>query len=260
MIIKCPNCEEEIDITATVSDICNRCNHRMKTHEVYEFNKQLSMRMREYQDVNTTLISTLFHKDKQYINAFIKMIDLRDDYTGKHSQRVSRISAIIGKAIGIKPSDIITLIRYAQVHDIGKVYVPDSILRKKGALTPDEFEIVKKHTIKGCILIEKVESLKRAVPVVRNHHEQWNGSGYPDGLKGEEIHQWARIVGIADAIDSMAINRIYRQVMTKEEIEAELRDCAGVQFDPNMIDTLLSKSIVDTIFEEIFGKTVGDFR
>ena len=254
MIITCSNCNAEIDITKTITDICSRCNHNLRTHEVYLFNKELSSKIQEYQDVNTTLISTLFYKDKQYINVFIQMIDLRDDYTGKHSQRVAKISAVIGRMIDVKLSDIAALVRCAQVHDIGKVYVPDSILRKKGALTSEEYEIVKKHTVKGSFLIEKVESLKPAFYVVRNHHEHWNGSGYPDGLKGTETHQWARIIGIADAIDSMAVNRIYRQVMTKEEIEAELRDCAGVQFDPHIVDILLSTGGIDKIFEEIFSE------
>jgi putative nucleotidyltransferase with HDIG domain len=207
--------------------------------------------LQEHSDVNDTLLTALMYKDQQYIDAIVYMIDLRDSYTGSHSVRVEKLTAIIGDIIGVKLSDAGKLRRAAKLHDIGKVYVPDSILCKAGPLTAEETLIVQQHTIKGAKLIAKVPPLKYAVPIIRNHHEWYNGGGYPDGLNGPKIHLWARIIAIADAIDSMFISRPYRTALFETQIRDELKLNAGTQFDPEIIDAVLNAKESAGIFIRI---------
>ena len=236
-VITCPHCG--VEVMNIYLEFCETCKHNLKTHEIYKFNEQLSKEIQEYKDVNRTLIATLFSKDEQYIDVFINMVDLRDSYTGRHSARVAELSVEIAKLVGVKIGDLLALKRYVKVHDVGKVYIPDSILRKPSSLNSEEREIVKAHTIKGAQLIENVDSLQLAIPIVRNHHEWWDGSGYPDGLRGNNINFWARIVAIADAIDSMYKDRPYRNALSLDKIIFELERCAGIQFDPNMVEILI---------------------
>ncbi|GAG25345.1 unnamed protein product, partial [marine sediment metagenome] len=157
-------------------------------------------------------------------------------YTYGHSTRVAVIAETIGKAIGLSGNELSELYAAAILHDIGKVGVPDLILTKPGALIKGEWVIVKKHSAEGAKVIGYVKGLRVSVPMVLHHHEWYDGSGYPDGLKGEEIPLGARIISVADAYDTMTTPRLYRDVISHEEACEELRRCSGIQFDPEMVE------------------------
>jgi HD-GYP domain-containing protein (c-di-GMP phosphodiesterase class II) len=125
------------------------------------------------------------------------------------------------------------------LHDIGKIGIEDSILRKPGKLTEEEFEIMKTHTIRGYEILKDLPDMGPCLPIVRNHHERWDGKGYPDGLAGERIPKLARIVAVADAFDAMTTDRPYRPALPLEVAFAEIRDKAGTQFDPDMARAFL---------------------
>lgn len=172
------------------------------------------------------------------IAALTEAIDAKDMYTAGHSQRVAEISTSIAYEIGLTQDEIDTVHYGALLHDIGKIGVPEVILNKKGRLTDDEFFAIKKHPVIGMNILKSIEFLEGTLHIVRFHHERFDGTGYPDGLKGEEIPFIARIVGIADAWDAMTSDRAYRRALTPSVAIEELERNAGTQFDPLIIRAL----------------------
>ena len=138
----------------------------------------------------------------------------------------------------------------ALLHDVGKIHeVFAPILRKPGKLTPDERVVMESHPIKSAELVQNVSHLQDVVLAIRNHHENWDGSGYPDGLSGESIPMWSRLIMIADTVDAMTTDRPYRAAMTEFEVRAELQKLKGRQFDPWMVDRLVASPLYPTLFE-----------
>ncbi len=170
------------------------------------------------------------------VYALAAMVDAKDPHTYGHSKRVATISEMIGKEIALQPKELADLRAAALLHDIGKVGVPDSILTKSGKPTEHEWKILKKHPVEGARIIGYVKELEGLVPLVRHHHEWCNGTGYPDGLRGEDIPLGARIISIADAYDTMTTQRPYRDVVSQEEALEELRRCSGTQFDSELVE------------------------
>jgi HD-GYP domain-containing protein (c-di-GMP phosphodiesterase class II) len=138
----------------------------------------------------------------------------------------------------LSPDRLELLIYAALLHDIGKMGIPSQILKKTGPLTPEEWEEIRKHPSAGRAIIEKT-FLKNAGPIIEQHHERYDGTGYPLGLKGDEILIEARIISVVDAFDAMSSERPYRKAMTNDEIIAELRRCSGTQFDPKVVEALI---------------------
>jgi HD-GYP domain-containing protein (c-di-GMP phosphodiesterase class II) len=134
--------------------------------------------------------------------------------------------------LGLSPLELRSLALAAQMHDVGKITVPDRILTKPERLTADEFEAIKEHVARGYEIAQKVPALQSAIQGIRHHHEKVDGSGYPDGLKGSDIPLQARIVAVADAFDAMTSGRAYQPAVSREAAVAELRRCAGSHFDP----------------------------
>jgi putative nucleotidyltransferase with HDIG domain len=166
------------------------------------------------------------------ITILAQAVELRDQYTGGHTHRVTAYSVLLGQELDLPAADLELIRTGTPLHDIGKIGIDDSILRKPGRLTPAEFEIMKTHTTKGAKILEQVPDLQGVIPIVRSHHERWDGQGYPDGLKGEQISRLARIVAVADAFDAMTSDRPYRQGMAPEVAFAEVEKMKGKQFDP----------------------------
>lgn len=169
-----------------------------------------------------------------------QVAEAKDHYTEAHLERVSRYSLAIGRVLRLDEEMLEQLHKGALLHDIGKVGVPDRILQKPGRLTPEEYEEMKKHTIIGYEMCKPLRSLQGgALLVIRHHHERWDGKGYPDGLKGEEIPLLARIVSVVDAYDAMTTDRVYRKALPEEKARAEIQRNAGSQFDPKVAEVFL---------------------
>ncbi len=173
------------------------------------------------------------------LEAFSGMLDARDSETEGHSKRVVRCAVAIGRAMGISAEEMASLEVGALLHDIGKVGVSDQILRKNGPLSPDEWLEMRKHPEIGYGLTSRISFLDHASPIVRHHHERWDGKGYPDGLCGENIPLAARIFAVADSFDAMVSDRPYRRGLPLEHIVGELRRGAGKQFDPQVVAVFL---------------------
>jgi putative nucleotidyltransferase with HDIG domain len=175
----------------------------------------------------------------QAVTALAQAVEMRDQYTGNHTNRVTTYSLMLAEELGL-PDDQRHLLRVsAALHDIGKIAIDDQVLRKPGRLTESEFAQMRTHVTRGAEIIETMPGLAWALPVVRSHHERWDGAGYPDGLIGVQIPLMARIVSVADAFDAMTSDRPYRRGMSTDVAFAEIRAGAGKQFDPNCADAFI---------------------
>jgi putative nucleotidyltransferase with HDIG domain len=175
-------------------------------------------------------------------------VDEKDPYTRGHSDRVTRYSVLIAKELALPDEEIEKIRISAQLHDVGKIGIEDRILKKPGALTPDEYEIMKTHTTKGAAILRPVEMLKEMIPGIELHHESLDGRGYPHGLKGDEIPLTPRIIMVADCFDAMTTNRPYQAAMDPEYVVRIVTSLANTKFDPRIVAALTA------VFER------GDFR
>jgi len=170
------------------------------------------------------------------VTGIIAMLELKDPHTRGHSERVAKYSVALARKVGkFTEQELNTLYYSCLLHDIGKMQVSDDILTKPDRLTDEEYEVVKMHTVFGVNAIKNIESLQPCIEIVRHHHERWDGTGYPDGLKGEQIPLLTRIVSIADAFDAMTSHRAYRAALTPDEAYTRIIKGSGTQFDPNLI-------------------------
>ncbi|MGW8250361.1 MAG: HD domain-containing phosphohydrolase [Anaerolineales bacterium] len=163
-------------------------------------------------------------------------IDLRDPYTRGHIERVTAYSIVLATQLGWSETQIELLRFGAILHDIGKIFIHEAMLFKSKPLDREDWFEIKRHPVAGADMIKDVPYLARAVPVVRHHHERWDGSGYPDGLKGQAIPAPARIVALADAFDAITIDRPYRSARTPQQAYEEIVALKGTQFDPDVVD------------------------
>jgi len=167
-------------------------------------------------------------------------IDAKDPYTRGHSERVARYSIAIGKHLRLPQDQMRNLRISALLHDVGKIGIDDRILRKPGALSDDEFEVMKGHPEKGAAIMSGVAQLIDIIPGMKYHHEKWAGGGYPDGLKSEEIPMQARIVAIADTFDAMTTNRPYQKAMETQYVVDKIVSFGGSRFDPLVVQAFVS--------------------
>jgi putative nucleotidyltransferase with HDIG domain len=173
------------------------------------------------------------------IMAFSEALEARDQYTAGHSRRVMEYSKSIGQRMKLDKQDIEDLKRSALLHDIGKIGIPDIVLKKKTKLTDEEYAVIKTHPATGAAILKYIKSFKHLVPAVYHHHEQFNGEGYPDGVKGAAIPLHARIIAIADTFDAMTSSRSYRSALSLRVALSEIERCRGTQFDPEIADIFI---------------------
>lgn len=185
--------------------------------------------IREKQRINEELIA-------QTMRTFANTIEAKDMYTKGHSRRVSVYSRELAKRAGLKEDDIQRVYYSAILYDIGKVIIPDDILNKKGRLTEEEMEVMRRHTIIGAEILRDFSTVPHIESIVRHHHERYDGTGYPDKLTGKEIPFESRIICIADCYDAMSSNRCYQTKKVSSEIIEEIKRCSGTQFDPVLAD------------------------
>ena len=209
-----------IDETEHIRYMKEKENLRVKQLEIENYKKQIRMG-------NETIFS------------IANAVEARDKLTGRHSLRVSEYAVLIAEELGFSTDQMEQLRKTGLLHDIGKIGVPDSILNKPAELTDDEYEIMKTHTTIGSEILKDFTFIPHVDEGAKFHHERYDGTGYPTGLKGEEIPLNARIIGIADAFDAMTANRIYRKAMNIEDVKKEIKNCAGTQFDPKLAEILL---------------------
>jgi HD-GYP domain-containing protein (c-di-GMP phosphodiesterase class II) len=173
------------------------------------------------------------------MRAFVAAIDAKDPYTRGHSERVAQYSRTIARYLQL-PEDVQHKVWISGLlHDVGKIGVDDQVLRKEGKLTPEEFEMMKMHTVMGSEIMTPIEQLREMVPGIRSHHEAWNGRGYPDGLKGEQIPLYARIIGVADTFDAITTNRPYQQAYSLQYAVETITKLTGSRFDAKIVTAFL---------------------
>jgi HD-GYP domain-containing protein (c-di-GMP phosphodiesterase class II) len=179
-------------------------------------------------------------ENKELFMSSIRMlaaaIDAKDPYTRGHSERVKDYSMVIGRSLGFSAAELERLEIAALLHDVGKIGIDDRILRKPTNLTPDEFEIMKTHPDKGAAILAQIEQLRDIIPGMRAHHENYDGSGYPQGLKGEEIPLLGRVITVADTFDAMTTDRPYQKAFTLEFALNRIRTMANIKYDPKIVD------------------------
>jgi putative nucleotidyltransferase with HDIG domain len=172
------------------------------------------------------------------LTALMSALDARDRETEGHSIRVSRLACMLAEVVGLSGAHLKALERGALLHDIGKIGISDTILHKPGKLTEDEWKIMRVHPDIGARIVERIPFLQEALPVIRYHHERWDGSGYPAGLQGEAIPIQARIFAVADVFDALTSKRSYRKKSLPEDAIQYMQEQAGILFDPDIIEAL----------------------
>lgn len=203
-------------------------------HLLFALSSQIAVALENaklYQQLKDMFYETIF--------ALADTIEKRDPYTGGHTKRVMEYSYAIGKKLNLPEEELEKLKLAAILHDIGKIGIRDEILLKTSSLSNEEYEIIKKHTLYGADILKNIKKLKDIIPGVRNHHERYDGKGYPDGLSGEHIPLIARIIAVADTYDAMTTTRPYRPGLKPSVAIAELKVKAGTQFDPQVVEAFI---------------------
>jgi len=178
------------------------------------------------------------HHFHDIIECLAAALEAKDLYTSGHSSRVGDMSFELGRAMGLKGSELETIHIAAHLHDIGKMGIPENILNKSGKLLPHEWAEIQRHPEIGCKILSKSKKLKKIAEIVLYHHERWDGRGYPHGLREDRIPLGSRIIGVTDAIDAITSVRPYRNAMSWEECREEILANKGIQFDPVAVETL----------------------
>ncbi|HET7441411.1 MAG TPA: HD domain-containing phosphohydrolase [Terriglobales bacterium] len=223
-------------------------------------NRRLKLENRQYQTNLETLVAdrtaqlrkAMASLERSYditLEALGDALDLKDAETEGHSKRVTAYTIAIAKAMGLPKEEISVIARGAFLHDVGKMAIPDNILRKPSKLEPDEIAIMREHCYRGYQMVKKIPFLQEAADIVYSHQEKFDGSGYPRGLKGEEIPLGARIFAIADTLDAMTSDRPYRPAQSWQAAREEIERFKGRQFDPEVV--VVFQGIPDDFFQDL---------
>ena len=170
------------------------------------------------------------------VEALVTLVEARDYSTGRHSHQVADLVLRLTRALGLPPSEAQMIALASRLHDVGKVAIPDAVLQKAGRLTEEEWALMRTHPVVGAEVVSHIPALRPLAPVIRAHHERWDGQGYPDHLKAEAIPFGARILTVVDAYLAMTVDRPYQQACAPTVALAELCRCAGSQFDPHVVE------------------------
>ena len=208
--------------------------------------------MNEIKRINEELANTNEKLERAYLDTVQTLrytVEAKDPYTRGHSDRVSAFSVLLGKELGVSSEDLKTLEIGGLFHDIGKIGIPDSILLKEAKLTDDEYSQIKNHPSIGAHILCNAIVFQNILPIVKHHHERYDGNGYPSKLVGEQIPYLARIAAVSDSFDAMTSKRTYRNAMPIEDVKQEIKRCSGTQFDPNIAEAFLN--ILNNKYDEI---------
>jgi putative nucleotidyltransferase with HDIG domain len=220
-------------------------------------NRALVLENRAYQTRLEEMVSQrtkeLRDSYESILQALVTALDFRDNETQGHSSRVVQYAVLIAERLGLAETDVMWIKRGAILHDVGKIGVPDAVLRKPGKLDDREWAEMRRHPEMGYRMLQHIRFLEPALAIVLSHQERWDGSGYPQGLKGEDIPIGARIFAVVDTFDAMTSDRPYRKALTIAQARSEIGRCAGTQFDPAVADVFLSieESVWHRIRDEV---------
>lgn len=212
-------------------------------NEIGELAQDFNMMSEEIEKAIESLRRAVLENHQLFLNSIRMLaaaIDAKDPYTRGHSERVARISLAMGKHYGLDKKSLQNLRISALLHDVGKIGIDDRILRKPGALTDDEFAVMKTHPQKGAAIMSGVTQLADMIPGMKYHHERWAGGGYPEGIRGEEIPLQARIIAVADTFDAMTTNRPYQKAMDLSYVVEKIRGFGGTRFDPKVVEAFVA--------------------
>lgn len=193
----------------------------------------------ELEELNNSLDEKVVRRTHQVIGSLVTCLDYRDEETMSHSKRVSLVTREIALRMGVAGTEMTHVEWGAMLHDVGKIGVPDAVLHKPSRLTPEEWDLMRRHVQIGHHMLTQFDFLDRAALLVRDHHERFDGSGYPRGLAGEDIYAGARMFAVADTFDAITSDRPYRKARGEDEARAELRRVTGTQLDPACVRTFL---------------------
>jgi putative two-component system response regulator len=225
-----------------LADLGRAVQRALRRRELQLENRQLNQWLKE----EVTTRSAELHRERMKLErisiatleALVNALEAKDPYMRGHSARVADLSATIANQLGLPEEQVETIRVAGRLHDIGKIGTRESVLNKQGALTPEEFEHVKQHVVIGSQILAPLAHLGNIIPAVRGHHERWDGSGYPDALRGDEIPLAARIIGAAEVFDALSTSRAYQEKMTAEQAVTRLADLSGSVVDPKVYEAL----------------------
>jgi HD-GYP domain-containing protein (c-di-GMP phosphodiesterase class II) len=240
--------------SAWLAAVSLRAEHHFQTSdlELLSLARRLLINQNQHCRVHARWKDSLFG----LIRCLTVTLDARDAYTAGHSERVARIAKVLGRHMGLPGKTVNSLFLAGLMHDIGKIGVPDAVLQKPGRLTRKEFALIQGHTAIGDRILSSIKPLEQILPGIRNHHERFDGKGYPEGLTGEAIPLLARILAVADSCDAMMSARRYRPALSPPQIDALFQEGAGKQWDPQIIDHFMACR--QEIYPPIYQKGLGD--
>ena len=233
-------------------------NHRQALEETQNYHDSLEEMVRARTEMLRHAMEDLEHSYDVTLEALGDALDLKDSETEGHSKRVTAYAIALARAMGIPPDEIKIIARGAFLHDIGKMAIPDEILRKPGKLSPEEQTIMREHCARGYHMLRKIPFLAGAAEIVYCHQEYYDGNGYPNGLRGREIPIGARIFAVADTLDAITSDRPYRKARGFDTAREEILRCSGTQFDPVVVEVFLK--IPNELWQELRSEISGQNR
>ncbi len=225
-----------------VNTVERALDHRRALQDTHNYQQNLEQVVRARTEMLHQAMENLEHSYDVTLEALGDALDLKDSETEGHSRRVTAYTIALARAMGIAPAEIKVIARGAFLHDIGKMAIPDEILRKPGKLSTEEQETMREHSTRGYDILRKIPFLSGAAKIVFSHQEHYDGSGYPNGLRGNEIPIGARIFAVADTLDAITSDRPYRKARSFDAAREEILRCSGTQFDPAVVEVLLKIS------------------
>jgi putative nucleotidyltransferase with HDIG domain len=229
-----------IELNQLVLSVGRALEHRRLIMENEQYRLHLEQLVMEKTRALNQALTSLNHVHTATLDALSMALDFRDQSTSGHSRRVADLTAGAAKSMGIKDSALVQIEHGSLLHDIGKLKIPDSILWKPAKLNEEEWRTMRRHPEYGYQFLSSVEFLKGAAEIVYSHHEKYDGTGYPRGLRGEEIPFGARVFMIVDTVDAMIYKRPYNTPVSFDDAAAEVRRCTGTQFDPGVVEETLA--------------------
>ncbi len=232
--------------------------HRQVLEESHTYQQNLEQMVRARTDLLRHAMEDLEHSYDVTLEALGDALDLKDSETEGHSKRVTAYTIALARAMGVPPAEIKVIARGAFLHDIGKMAIPDEILRKPGTLTSEEQDVMREHCARGYHMLRKIPFLAGAAEIVFCHQEHFDGTGYPSGLRGREIPIGARIFAVADALDAITSDRPYRKARSFDTAREEVLRCSGTQFDPAVVEVFLK--IPNELWQELRSEISGQSK